>query len=196
MKSRSNTLLSPSLNAITFASLCALLAGIFLWLFLPASGPPDYGKLTFEDAAGGKVRLSDLADRPVMLHFFTTWCDQCETMAPALATVGATMTNDVRVVGVSLDLIPDFQLDDGTFDPDTRLEDVQRFARRHGSTHPILFDRLGHGAAALNGHEVPVQLIFDAETRLIRRFTGARTEAGLREILRVCLEEAGTDSRL
>ena len=33
-------------------------------------------------------------------------------------------------------------------------------------------------------------------TRLVQRFTVARTEAGLREILSLCLEEARTDSRL
>ena len=187
---------NPAPCTIAFALLGALLAGIFIWLFLPGAGPPDYGKLTFEHEKGGKVRLSDLADRPVMLHFFTTWCDECETMAPAVAAVGSTMTNNLRVIGVSLDLIPDFQLSDGTFDPETRLEDVRRFARRHGFTHPILFDRRGHAAAPLNGYEVPVQTLFDAETRLVRRFTGTRTEAGLRQILTVCLEETRRDSSL
>ncbi len=179
----------PSGYTIVFGLLCGGLVAFAGWLFNSESGPPDYGKLTLEDAEGRHVHLSDFGGRPVMLHFFTTWCDQCEAMAPVLTATSETMAKDVRIIGVSLDLVPDFQLDEAKFEPDTRLEEVMQFVKRHDAGYPVLFDRQGKIAAALNGHEVPVHVVFDSEWKVLRRFTGKRNEDGLRSILQACVEE-------
>ena len=182
---------SKSLSGYTivFGLLCGVLVAFAAWLFTTESGPPDYGKLTLEDAEGRHVHLSDFGGRPVMLHFFTTWCEQCEAMAPVLSTTSETMAKDVQIIGVSLDLTPDFQLDHAKFEPASRLEDVKQFVKRHDAGYPILFDPKGRITAALNGHEVPVHVIFDSKLKVLRRFTGKRNEDGLRSILQACVEE-------
>lgn len=174
---------------MVFGLLGSVLVAFFLWLFSTESGPPEYGKLTLEDAEGRRVRLSEFGGRPVMLHFFTTWCNQCEAMAPVLAATSETMEEDIQIVGVSLDLLPNFQLHDAKLEPDARMEEVKQFMGRHDAGYPILFDRDGKCAAVLNGHEVPVHVIFDSEWKLLRRFTGERNEDGLRSILQACVKE-------
>lgn len=152
-------------------------------------GRPDYRDLAFVDADGKEVHLSDYKGRPVMLHFFTTWCTQCDAMAPVLKATRKRLGDDLQIVGVSLDLLPDFQLHDAQLDAVARLADVNDFEKRHDVGYPILFDRTGGAAVALNGFEVPVHVVFDSETKLLRRFTGKRTESGFRAILQACLKE-------
>lgn len=152
-------------------------------------GRPDYRDLLLRDADGREVRLGDYQGRPVMLHFFTTWCTQCEAMAPVLATTHKDLGEDLQIVGVSLDLLPDFQLHDAKLDPVARSVVVNDFLKRHDAGYPVLFDRNGDCAVALNGYEVPVHVVFDSDTKLLRRFTGQRTQDGFQAILQACLEE-------
>lgn len=171
-----------------------------LWYAIGKPGlpvpPPDYRNLVLENAQGESVTLSHFQGRPVMLHFFTTWCDQCEVMAPDLATTSKAMSNEVQIVGVSLDLLPDFQLGDAKFDSESRATEVEQFLKKHNVDYPVLFDRSGKCANALLGHQVPVQVVFGSSTKLLRRFTGVRSREGLRAILKACVEEDREQARL
>ncbi|MBG86266.1 MAG: hypothetical protein CMO80_05125 [Verrucomicrobiales bacterium] len=155
---------------------------------LPA-GPPDYRNLVLKNAQGKNVSLAEYDGRPVMLHFFTTWCDQCQAMAQDLAATSQTMSNEVQIIGVSLDLLPDFQLDDAHFEPESRLEEVKTFLTKHHVDYPVLYDRSGACADALQGRQVPAQVVFDSNMKLLRRFTGERSVEGLRAILQACVNE-------
>lgn len=152
-------------------------------------GRPDYAHLSLHDAHGNEVRLGDYRGRPVMLHFFTTWCTQCDAMVPAVVATRRVFRDSLQVVGVSLDLLPEFQHHDAKPDAKARLAEVNELLKRHGVDHPVLFDHTGACASALSGHEVPVHVVFDSETRLLRRFAGTRSEEGLQAILEACVQE-------
>jgi len=167
------------------------LLGLAIWFAVEGTRnrSADFRDLVLEDVHGHAVPLSDYLGRPLVLHFFTTWCDQCEAMAPVLSNTSQAMSNEVQIIGVSLDLISDFQLHEGEFKSGERLADVAEFQERHSAGYPVLFDRDGKFAAAFYGHEVPVHVVLDSNLNLLRRFTGKRNEAGLRSILQACLAE-------
>jgi thiol-disulfide isomerase/thioredoxin len=183
---------SSSGATIALALITSALLVLFLWNLIGKPGlpvsPPDYGNLPLEDGKGQRINLTDCRG-PIMLNFFTTWCDQCETMAPMLTATSKAMSNDVQIVGVSLDLIPDFQLGEAKLEPGPRTVEVNQFVKQNGVDYPILFDRDGKCADVLDGYQVPVHVVFDSNMNMLRRFTGKRSEESLRAILRACVEE-------
>jgi thiol-disulfide isomerase/thioredoxin len=61
---------------------------------------------TLPRLGGGQVRLSDLQGKPVFLDFWATWCAPCVAEAPALAEIYRRYGDDVQMLGVSLDYVP------------------------------------------------------------------------------------------
>src|SRR5579859_6333349 len=73
-----------------------------------AMGNPHIGDLApdFElaDPNGGKVKLSSLRGKVVMLAFVTSWCPYSESEQPHLAKLGADYAKDDRVRVLALDV--------------------------------------------------------------------------------------------
>lgn len=62
---------------------------------------PDF---LLRDATGNELKLSDLRGRPVILHFWATWCASCRKELPSLETLAKTLNNDeVTFLLVSID---------------------------------------------------------------------------------------------
>lgn len=61
-------------------------------------------EFTVVDEKGKKVKLSDFKGRPVILHFWATWCPPCRAEFPHLNTLYQGMkTGDAVLLAVSLD---------------------------------------------------------------------------------------------
>jgi len=62
-------------------------------------------ELELDTVEGGRVSLSELRGKPVVVFFFTTWCVVCQVQAARLQPVRAALGNHrIAVVGVALDL--------------------------------------------------------------------------------------------
>lgn len=116
------------------------------------------------DARGGQsVRLSDFRGRPVVVHFFTTWCAPCEAEFQSLNTLARAHgdTGDLAIVGVALDL-------DGK-----KLLPV--FLEVRGLKYPVLLadERMLHGQTPFGVvPAIPATFLVDAAGRHVESFQG------------------------
>ncbi len=167
---------------------------------LPA---PDF---TLPDLEGRRVRLRDLRGQVVVLNFWTTWCTACLGEIPALVALQTRWGDRIRILGVSLDAVPDSHGHIGGHAaeaehtageahaedhdhshparPEARAlervrEKVRRTVRARGINYPVLLDERNDAGARYLGGELPTTVIVDAAGRVRRRFIGARSLATL-----------------
>jgi thiol-disulfide isomerase/thioredoxin len=159
---------------------------------------------------GKPVRLSDFRGKVVLINFWTTWCTACVSEMPALVALQRSHADQLVILGVSLDYVPDSHghigghaaveeqnHSDGAHDDHEAAaaalkrvrEKVVRTARARNINYPILLDEHNEVGGRFNGGELPTTVIVDAQGNIRRRFVGARSlpvfEAMLAEAQRV-----------
>lgn len=102
------------------------------------SGPAP--AFTLPDLDGGEVSLDALAGKPVVLHFWGSWCEPCDFQFELLAAARKKFP-DVTFLGI---LFRD--------DPD----DARRYAQDHDADWPILVDEAEEVAADYGVDSVPL----------------------------------------
>jgi len=153
------------------------------------------------DLAGQTVRLIELRGRPVLVHFWATWCTACWSELPELVKLQERYGDDLVILGISLDGLPDqHELEHGHKESEhaegdnhahdhgeaaepahagTPREELVKlvggFAKQKGLNYRILLDPEGVSSLVYQGNELPVNLFIDAEGKLRRRFVGPRS---------------------
>lgn len=155
---------------------------------MPSLMAPDF---ELHDLKGGSVRLSDLRGKTVLINFWTTWCTACVQEIPSLIELAKRRHQDLVILGVSLDFVPDEHghigghsaalhesHDDHDADSADALERVRRKVKRtvaqRGINYPILLDEHNDVGGMFNGGELPTTVIVDPDGRIRRRFIGTR----------------------
>lgn len=159
---------------------------------LPAA---DFQLRTLEDK---RVRLSDFRGKVVLMNFWTTWCPACVGEMPALVALQKKHADNLVIIGVSLDYVPDEhghvgghasveeqQHGDGDHDDHEATTaalkrvraKVSRTAMPRGINYPILLDERNDVGGRYNGGELPTTVLVDAQGNVRRRFVGARNLA-------------------
>ncbi|MFD2182798.1 TlpA family protein disulfide reductase [Rhodoplanes azumiensis] len=109
------------------------------------TGPAPAG-IALDSTTGGRVALDDLRGRPVVLHFFATWCDPCRAELPLLAAF-ADGRDDLITIAVDVGEV------DGR---------VTRFADQVGWRRPVALDRDRAVARAFGVTALPTTIVLDA----------------------------------
>jgi thiol-disulfide isomerase/thioredoxin len=84
------------------ADLNGLKTGAMEALMVPTKGEPA-PDVTFFDAAGKPVKLSDFKGQVVVLNLWATWCAPCVKELPTLARLKSDFDGKVKVLTVSVD---------------------------------------------------------------------------------------------
>lgn len=167
---------------------------------------PDFSLRALD---GTRVRLRDLRGKVVLLNFWTTWCTACVGEMPALIELRRRHPEDLEIIGVSLDFVPDSHGHIGghpaveeqgesighheDHEPTAATlervrQKVQRTAKSRGVNYPVLLDEKNDVGGRYNGGELPTTVIIDAEGNVRRRFVGARSL----EVFEAMIAEAST----
>ncbi|MBI5041621.1 MAG: protein disulfide oxidoreductase [Gammaproteobacteria bacterium] len=114
------------------------------------------------DVRGQAVDLAALRGRPVLVHFWATWCPVCRAEQGSIAAIA----RDWTVIGIALE--------------DTQPVALRAYMDKAGLNFPTLRDAQGEWAHAYGVRAVPTTFVIDAAGHV--RFTevGYTTEPGLR----------------
>ena len=115
------------------------------------------------EAEGAEPRLLSLRElegRVVLVNFWATWCEPCESEMPAMERLyGALPREDFELVAVSID---------------EQRADVVAFQERMDLSFPILLDPDGRVYKEYQTMGVPESLLIDREGRIVERYVGPR----------------------
>ncbi|CAN5652525.1 hypothetical protein BH23CHL8_BH23CHL8_16540 [soil metagenome] len=164
--------------ALAVVALLAVLAlAVVLFVPLGQTGPgrvvvggtPLYGKpapeIDLPTLAGGRIRLSELRGRPVLVNFWATWCVPCRDEFPLLVSAYAEHgPRGLEILGIVHD--------------DT-VDGARRFAVDYGATWPMLDDADDVAWDDYLGVGMPQSYFIDT-AGIVQAFSlGGFTEAGL-----------------
>jgi cytochrome c biogenesis protein CcmG, thiol:disulfide interchange protein DsbE len=113
--------------------------------------------------------LAQLKGRPVIVHFWASWCDPCKKEAPQLALLAAELHGRASLIGVDWS--------DNHFN-------AAAFVREHRWTFPILEDDSGAVGDRYGLSGLPTTFLLDTHARIITRLIGPQTAARLLHALR------------
>jgi thiol-disulfide isomerase/thioredoxin len=123
---------------------------------------------------GKQFRLSDLRGKPVVLHYWATWCEPCKQDMKLLRRLQASYQRDgLQLVGVNVDVTQD--LAEGHL-KETQLPWVQLFEKGGLESSRL--------AMALGVQTLPTMLLIDAEGKVVRHnVRAAELDAELGQLL-------------
>ena len=126
---------------------------------LPSGAAPAIGGVALD---GTRVSLDAHRGRPVLLHFWATWCGVCRVEQSSIDAI----SRDLPVVSVA-----------------SRSGDrsaVAAYVEQHGVAPPVLVDAGGELARRYGIRAYPTTFVLDPDGEIRFREVGYTTELGLR----------------
>ena len=157
---------------INAAALLCLLG--LLPFLIGAAAPGAVGspapEFQLKDLQGNPVRLSNFRGKPVVLHFWATWCPHCLAEMPLLQEADRQLsTQGAQILAINLG------------EPQRKVE---RYAREHGLKLVILLDSRGKAAQAFGVAGLPATVVVDANGRIAGQIDmGGLTRESLERLL-------------
>ncbi len=124
---------------------------------------PDFTVSIWNGAAGQRIHLAALHGKPVVLNFWASWCEPCQSEAPILSAVAKTYAaQGVVFIGIAYQ---------------TPVKDGQAFIKQHGISYPCGPDPEGDIVTNFGITGIPQTLLIDRSGIIVRRFPGQITAA-------------------
>jgi len=122
----------------------------------------DAPALSGDLAGGGRFDLDALQGRPVLVHFWATWCPMCRFGDAGIAAIA----EDFRVVTVAIQ--------------SGGAMDIMEYLDRESLSFPVIPDPHGTLAVAWGVSGVPASFVLDGKGRIRFATVGYTTGIGLR----------------
>ena len=111
-----------------------------------------------------QLSLSQYANKPVIVNFFASWCEPCQTETPLLASWYKQEAGKVALLGL---------------DENDTTADAQKFVAAKGVSYPIGFDPRTIAASSYGVVALPQTFFLNAQHRIVDHLYGAVTKAEL-----------------
>lgn len=113
-----------------------------------------------------KVGFSGASDKPTIINFWATWCENCKREMPLLEKVYKTNRDQVNVL-----MINTTHLD--------QKEAAQKYIDQHGYTFPVGLDHEGNVSDLYRVSALPQTFFIDQNGRIIHHQIGELTQSVL-----------------
>lgn len=124
---------------------------------------PDFTVSIWNGAAGQRIRLAALHGKPVVLNFWASWCEPCQSEAPVLSAAARTYSaQGVVFIGIAYQ---------------TPTKDGQGFIRQHSISYPCGPDPEGDIVTNFGITGIPQTILIDRSGTIVKRFPGQITAA-------------------
>ena len=115
-----------------------------------------------ETLDGQKVDIgSYIGKQPVLIQFWATWCGNCKALEPQLKAAATKYKGKVSIVGVAVSY-------------NQSPARVKLFAKKHGLTHTILYDRTGDVSEAYEAPATSYIVVVDRKGTVVYTGLGAK----------------------
>lgn len=146
--------------------------------------PAELRDASLQTLDGGSLKLSDYADKVVVLNMWATWCGPCRMEMPELIK----MSNEYKSRGlVVLGLTTSYNEQRGG------QQGVRDYVREHNVPYQIIWDDgslAGPLVQAVQGRQViPQSFVISRDGKIIRHFSGFRPDQ-TPQLMREAIEEA------
>jgi thiol-disulfide isomerase/thioredoxin len=147
-----------------------------------AAAPQNYGRarnftLSVLGHPGQHLSLQSMADRPVIVNFFASWCGPCQKETPMIARFYRDNGGRPAVIGV---------------DVNDSAAKAMTFVHKSGVTYPVVADPAPMTAAiAYNLPGLPATFFLNSRHVIVKRVYGAVTQAELATGARLMAGRAG-----
>ena len=129
--------------------------------------------------------MNQFRGKVVLLNFWATWCTACLAEIPDLIALQNKLGDQVAIVGVALDGVPDEhghvpgEEESATTDRrehsmESARAKVVRAVKARGINYTVLWDPKSSIGAQFNGGELPTTVLIDPRGCVRRRFIGER----------------------
>jgi thiol-disulfide isomerase/thioredoxin len=126
---------------------------------------------------GRHLSLRSMADRPVIVNFFASWCSPCQKETPLIARFYRDTGGHPAIIGV---------------DVNDSSSAAMRFVRKSGVTYPVVADPAPMTAAiAYNLPGLPATFFLNSHHDIVKRVYGPVTQAELSTGARLMAGRAG-----
>ena len=129
---------------------------------------PEFG-LPLLASPGRQLVLADLAGRPAVVSFWTTWCPYCLRQTPVMVAAHMAVSDSVFFAGVNVQ----------------ESEDVVRpYVAEHAIAYPVLLDSNGAISSAYGVLGFPMTYFLDSTGHIVAKHAGQLSPDQLNEYLR------------
>ena len=130
---------------------------------------PDFAlSVVYNGDPGGRLRLSSLEGRPVLLDFWATWCGPCQMEAPVLDRVARAHRDDLIVIGVNTSDEPGL---------------AAAFARKKDLSYPIVYDDGSRVADSYGVEGLPTLVVVNGSGNVVAVQSGVESERDIDQLL-------------
>jgi len=149
--------------------------------FSAMSGAQDLGIRVGDKAPSGILETLDgkkvdigsyIGKQPLLIQFWATWCGNCKALEPQLKTAAKKYRGKVGIVGVAVSY-------------NQSPERVKLFAKKHGLTHTILYDRTGDVSEAYEAPATSYIVVIDRKGTVV--YTGLGPKQDIEKAIKKAL---------